>query len=104
MELNKPNDSEFEQYQIAKKQVEELKGFYSHLASFILVNGILMLINFRYSPNHLFFFWTFGSWGIGLLFHAIRVFNWIPFFGQNWEERKIQQYIKEENSKTNTYE
>ena len=102
MELNKPNNSEFVEYQIAKKQVEELKGFYSHLASFILVIGVLIFVNLKYSPQYLWFLWTFFSWGIGLTFHALRVFNLVPFLGKDWEERKIEQYIQEEKNKPNT--
>ena len=93
------NNQEFERYQIAKKQVEEIKGFYGHLTSFILVMGVLIYINIRYSPEYLWFIWSFLGWGIGLLFHAIRVFNYFPFLNKDWEARKIKQYMEEENNK-----
>ena len=93
------NQNEFERYQIAKKQVEEIKGFYSHLTSFILVMALLIFINLKYSSEYLWFIWTFLGWGIGLLFHAIRVFNYFPFLSKDWEARKIKQYMEEENSK-----
>ena len=93
-------NKDYEKYQRAKKQVEEIKGFYSHLASFILVMGFLIFINLKYSPQYLWFLWTFFSWGIGLLFHAIRTFNFFPFFNRDWEERKIKQYMEEEKLKT----
>ena len=42
---------EYDRYQKARKQVEDIKGFYSHLASYILVMGLLIFINLRYSPQ-----------------------------------------------------
>ncbi|MGL2963992.1 2TM domain-containing protein [Flavobacterium sp. RSB2_4_14] len=94
---NATND--YEKYQRAKKQVEQIKGFYSHLASFILVMAVLIFINLKYTPQYLWFFWTLFGWGIGLLFHAIRTFNFFPFLNSDWEERKIKQYMEEENRK-----
>jgi hypothetical protein len=39
------------------------------------------------------------GWGIGLLFHAMRVFNWFPFLNKEWEERKIKQFMEEDKNK-----
>jgi hypothetical protein len=43
-------------------------------------------------------FTTAFFWGIGLLVHTLSTFmpNWI--FGQNWEEKKIQELIEKEKS------
>ena len=64
----------------AKKQVERLKGFYIHLAVFILVNIMVMTgavignMNNGESFTEAFFnfgtFSTFFFWGIGFLFHG----------------------------------
>jgi len=104
MEVMMNSNQDFENYQKAKKQVEEIKGFYSHLLSFILVMLVLIIINIRYSPEHIWFFWPLLGWGIGLFFHAVKVFNWLPFFGKSWEEKKIQQFLEEEKNKQNKYE
>jgi len=90
--------SEYEKYQRAKAQVKEIKGFYSHLSSYVVVIAILIYINLNYSPEYLWFLWTLVCWGIGLLFHAMRVFNWIPFLNKEWEERKIRQFMEEEKN------
>jgi hypothetical protein len=45
-----------------------------------------------------------SGWGLGLFFHAVKVFNWFPFFGKSWEEKKMQQFIEEEKNKQNKYE
>ena len=36
-------------------------------------------------------------WGIGIAFHAIGVFGKGIIFSKDWEERKIQELIEEEN-------
>ena len=95
-------NQEYERYQRAKKQVEEIKGFYGNLASYIVVNLFLMFINLRYSPEHLWFFWPMLGWGIGLLFHGLKAFNYTPFLGKNWEERKLKEFMDKE--KQNKYE
>lgn len=82
----------------AKKRVDELKGFYSHLAIFILINVILILINLFTSPGIWWFYWVTIFWGIGLIFHAASAFGRGRFFSRDWEEKKIQQYIDEEES------
>ena len=100
METNYNNDQRYFQ---AKKRVEEIKGFYGHLASFILVNIFLFVLNIVTSPNELWFFWPTFGWGIGLLFHGMKVFGYSPFFNKDWEERKIKEYMEKENSTENKW-
>lgn len=95
------NKSEYERYQEAKKQVKEIKGFYSHLTIYILIMCVLVFINLKYTPEHLWFFWSMSGWGLGVLGHASKVFNWFPFMGKDWEEKKIKQFMDEENAKAN---
>jgi hypothetical protein len=104
MELIMNSNQDFENYQKAKKQVKEIKGFYSHLLSYVLVMMILAFVNLKYTPEHIWFFWPLLGWGIGLYFHALKVFNWFPFLDKSWEEKKIHQFMKEENNKLNKYE
>ena len=39
-----------------------------------------------------------GGWGFGVLGHAAETFNYNPFFGKDWEERKIKEYLEKENN------
>lgn len=68
-------EEEGEKYKKAKSRVEELKGFYSHLITYIAVNIMLLVINLVTSPNHLWFYWVTVVWGIGLIWHAISVYG-----------------------------
>lgn len=88
-----------EKYERAKKRVEELKGFYSHLALFIVINAILFLINMVTSPGTYWFYWVTIFWGIGLAFHAAGVFGRGRLFSREWEEKKLQQFMDEDASR-----
>ena len=87
-----------EKYFAAKKQVDEIRGFYGNLISYFVVNLFLLFINLKYSPDHLWFFWPLLGWGIGVVFHSIRVFNVMPFFGKDWEQKKIAELMEKEKN------
>jgi len=81
------------QYRQARQRVLQLKGFYSHLFSFVVVNAGLVAINLLFSPGSLWFMWPLLGWGIGLLSHAAGVFRPFKIFPRGWEERKIREYM-----------
>ncbi len=92
------NDIEFEEnnaYYRAKKRVEELKGFYGNLISYCCVIPFLVFINLRYSPEFQGFWFSAAGWGFGLTMHALKVFG----YSSNWEEKKIQEILRKEESK-----
>nr|WP_315150680.1 2TM domain-containing protein [uncultured Flavobacterium sp.] len=95
--------TEEERYYKARKRVEEIKGFYGNLVSFIVVNIFLMVLNLTTSPNHLWFFWPLLWWGIGVVFHGLKVFNYMPFFSKDWEEKKIKEFMEKEEQTKNTW-
>lgn len=89
--------TEENKYIKAKKRVDNLKGFYSNLLSYCLVIPFLIFINLMTAPNHLWFWWPMFGWGIGIAFHAFGVFNHKIGLGKEWEERKIREYMNEDN-------
>lgn len=92
--------TEEERYFKAKKRVEEIKGFYGNLIAYIVVNIGLMILNLVTSPGYLWFFWPLFGWGIGVFFHGLKVFDYMPFFTKDWEERKVKEFMeKEEQTK-----
>ena len=84
-----------EKYEKAKKRVEEIKGFYSHLIVYICVNVALLIINLVTNRNVLWFYWPLLGWGIGVFFHAMGVFVFSKFPGTKWEKKKIEEVMKQ---------
>ncbi|WP_224489470.1 2TM domain-containing protein [Robertkochia flava] len=86
-----------ERYQRAKDRVYELKKFYGNLTSYIFVVILLASINyFTNGFSYPWFLWVAGFWGLGLIFHAAKIYGFGLFFGKDWEDRKIRQFMEEE--------
>lgn len=79
-------------YLKAKEQVEEIKGFYSNLLTYLIVIPLLGYLNYRTTGFPWVIFPAVG-WGLGLLFHGICAFGFNPLLGRNWEERKIKELM-----------
>jgi len=85
--------TEDDRYKAAKSRVAQLRGFYVHLTTFIVVNAFLVTLNLLTSPDSLWFYWVLLGWGIGLVAHALQVYGSFTIFGRDWEERKIKEYL-----------
>ncbi|UYW00348.1 2TM domain-containing protein [Flavobacterium agricola] len=90
-------------YLRAHKKVKNIKEFYGHLLTYVLVISGLIILNVLTSPKHLWFYWPALGWGIGIICHGISVFNFNPFFNKEWEERKLKQFIEEEKELLNKW-
>lgn len=88
-------------YYKAQKKVEEIKGFYGNLGSYVVVITGLAILNLVTYPQYLWFFFPAIGWGIGVAVHGMSVFNYMPFMGSDWEERKIRELMDKE--KTNKW-
>jgi hypothetical protein len=44
------------------------------------------------------------GWGIGVFIHAVKTFRWFPFLGKDWEERKLKEYMEEEEERQRNWE
>lgn len=87
-----------EAYRRAKRKVDNLKGFYWNLFSYIVVVPILIYVNYLTTWDEIRWFWfPMAGWGMGILFHAFSVFGEDRFFGKNWEERKIKEMMDKYN-------
>ncbi|WP_298239375.1 histidine kinase [uncultured Algibacter sp.] len=86
-------------YVRARNHVDELKGFYYSLISYFLVIPFLIFINYKTSWGFQWFWFPVFGWGLGLTIQAFRVFINDGAFGRNWEQRKIEQFMKEEEDK-----
>jgi hypothetical protein len=84
-------------YEKAKKRVEARIGFYIHLAVYVGVNVLLIIINLSVSPQQLWFQWPLLGWGIGLFFHGMSIFVFSGRRLREAKERMIEEEIKRES-------
>ena len=86
-------NSEDRKYQKAIKRVKEIRGFYTHLVMYVLINTLLFLINITTSPDILWFYLPLFGWGIGIVMHAVYVFGFGLWLGPDWEDKKIKEIM-----------
>lgn len=96
--------NEAEAYRRARKRVEELKGFYWNLASYCIVIPFLIFINYYTFWGYQWFWWPMFGWGFGLTIHGINVFYSSKFLGREWEERKLREFLEQEEVNRQKYE
>lgn len=72
----------------ARAQLAAIKGFYVHLAIFVLVNALLVAINVTAGAPWWAQYPLLG-WGAGVLGHALAVFAGGSPTVARWEERKL---------------
>lgn len=94
--MKEQKKDEKEMYERARKRVEEIRSFYSHLFVYLAVNAGLFLLNIITSPKHLWFYWPLIGWGIGLAIHGLSVFGTDRLLGKDWEEKKIREIMEKE--------
>ncbi len=80
-------------YDEARRHAQNVRGFYTHLTVYVLVNAGLFAVNLVSGPGRLWFGWATFGWGIGLVAHGASVFALRGWLGPQWEERKIREYL-----------
>ncbi len=85
-----------EDYARILKRVDDIKSFYGNLTAYLIVIPALAILNFVTYPKFLWFFFPAIGWGFGLLFHFMSAFNYMPFLGRDWEERKVRELMRKE--------
>lgn len=76
--------------ELAMKRVRRLRGFYIHLAIYLVVCTSVLVALLFLSPDH----WWVGLllwfvWGAGLCINAVSVF----FLGGVWERRQVERML-----------
>ena len=87
-----------ETYQRAKRRTEAKIGFYIHLAVYVGVNILLIIINLSISPQYIWFKWPLLGWGIGLFFHGMSVFVFSGKKLKEIKEKMIEKEMKRDSS------
>jgi len=87
---------EDKRYEKAKERVEQIKGFFGNLTAYCIVIPILIVINYNTTSFPWAIFPALG-WGFGVTAHGLEAFGYNPLFGRNWEERKMREFMDDEN-------
>ena len=78
---------------LAFNQVRKLKGFYIHLAQYVLVIALLTVINALTTPNRWWVQWVIMGWGIGVFFHWLQISERFGLFGSKWEKEQVEKRL-----------
>ncbi len=83
-------------YEKAKERVEHIKGFYGNLMSYCIVIPCLAILNYN-TTDFPWVLFPAGGWGFGVIGHGMQAFGYNPLWGRRWEERKMREYMEDEN-------
>ncbi|PQB04634.1 2TM domain-containing protein [Aureitalea marina] len=91
------SDNRENKYLRAKEKVANIKKFYTSLMFYVVFIAFLGWLNY-YSNGwrYMWFLWAAFGWGIGIVFQGLKAFGWMPFMSKDWEERKIREFMDEE--------
>ncbi|WDE12741.1 2TM domain-containing protein [Thalassomonas haliotis] len=79
--------------QAAIEYVRGIKDFYTHLSTYVLVVSALFVFNYLTHPGYIWAWWTALGWGIGVIAHALTVFEVFNLFGVEWEKKQIEKRL-----------
>jgi len=87
---------EGKRYEKAKAKVEDIKGFYGNLIAFCCIMPILAFVNYQ-TTSFPWVIFPFLGWGWGVISQGMAAFGYNPLWGKSWEEKKMRQYMEDEN-------
>jgi hypothetical protein len=83
-------NSEDEIYEQARRKVKEKKRFYSGLATYAVVNAVLVVIWALSGRGYPWFLWPLGIWGVFVLGDFLRIF----VFGKGSDDEAIRKEVE----------
>ncbi|WP_019668680.1 2TM domain-containing protein [Eudoraea adriatica] len=90
---NNRNDAGFLR---AKKRVTAIKEFYVSSTLYCIIIPVLIWVNYQTTSFPWAIFPALG-WGLGLVFKGMAALGINPLWGQEWENRKIQELMNKNN-------
>ena len=84
-----------ERYERARKRVKAMRDFYIHLATYVVVMIVLLIVDYS-DRGTWWVYWPAIGWGVAIVLQAFQVFG--PGAGSKWEERKIKELLEREES------
>ena len=83
--------AEVEQW--AWRRVRSLRGFYSHLTAYVIINFVLFLIDST-TPGPAWFYAPLIGWGMVVCLHGLHAYEMLPWTTHDWEQRKVRELIE----------
>ena len=80
----------------AEKRVRTKLRFYKHVAFFVVINLILLLVNLLTTPRYLWFIWPFMVFSVFLGLHALKLFLFHE--SSQLRERMLEDEIRKGSS------
>ncbi|WP_318465468.1 2TM domain-containing protein [Photobacterium leiognathi] len=96
LQMEPPMNKEITITEDEKQAIEYVKGiksFYSNLTSYVLVIGMLFVINYFTGPDYWWAVWPALGWGIGIVSHALSAFEVVNVFGPDWERKQVEKRL-----------
>ncbi len=78
---------------LAFNHVRKLKGFYIHLTQYLIIIPALFALNIWQNIGYFWAVYPALGWGLGLLFHALVVFERFSPFGADWEKKQVEKRL-----------
>ena len=86
-------------YNNAKRKAGLMKDFYSHLSTYLTVNGIFFLVNYLTAPGEWWFLYPLIGWGVCMTIHGMDTMVKITGFWDKWEYEKTEELMRKEKNK-----
>lgn len=92
-DMNSANELSREEVD-ALEYVRDIKGFYTNLVLYVVIIIALFIFNYWVTPDYIWAWWVVLGWGVGIIGHAISIFELPFFFDADWEKRQIEKRLK----------
>ncbi len=84
------------EYKSAKRKAKILREFYSHLSTYLTVNGVFFVVNYLTSPGDWWVLYPLIGWGVCLSLHGIDTIFKISGFFDKWEDNKTEELMRKD--------
>ena len=83
-------------YEEAAKRVKDRKRFYSGLATYLIVNAVLVVIWALSGRGYMWFLWPLGIWGVFVLGDYLRIFVFKQRSDASAIEKEVEKMKREQ--------
>lgn len=77
----------------ARAYIHDLRAFYRLAGTAAFILALTFTINYVTSPGRWWVLWVAFGFGVALAFAGVKLLMKGRFFGPDWEERKVREYL-----------